>query len=499
MWLDLAIAMSAGGGGLVCGWVLYAMGGFGNHKFIKEARAHIDRGRDTQTAESDRLREVAERLREDAYSIVADVDAHQTKVQAVSKTLIERCGSSPQLVSDAVGELIEANESMQAQLRKAQERIQVQTAQIESAERRAHTDALTLIPNRAAFDKHIASRHSIGHREAGTLAIMDVDHFKQFNDVYGHRAGDEVLREVARTLHARLQSHGLVARFGGEEFAVILDGYPIAIAMDLVESARRAIGEREIVFEDKRLRVAASVGIAELLKDESVDSWLQRADNGLYRSKETGRDCGHWMNNDEPIRIETPHPNRDSAAGPESPRADSTDATHGTVNDDSQWQREPVQGELLSALEEVPTRDDLAAGFAEICGRTQSSVALYVMAIQCRSAVNNATIRSLLQIVRATLRSVDRMGRDEDSTLLVCLPSVDAKSASEQAYQIVRAAESIGLKGIDGCETRVSVGIIEANPDHNFDDIVSRATRLLQQAQVSGQAPVCLEGQRAMS
>ena len=145
--------------------------------------------------------------------------------------------------------------------------------------------------------------------QAGTLALLDVDHFKRFNDVYGHRAGDEVLRIVAKILHARLHPHGLVARFGGEEFAVILDGCPIDKAKELIESARIAIGPRDIQFQDKRLRVAASAGVAELIPGgESMEDWLQRADDAMYRSKELGRNCGHWMDGNVPIRIESPRP-----------------------------------------------------------------------------------------------------------------------------------------------------------------------------------------------
>ena len=113
--------------------------------------------------------------------------------------------------------------------RMPKDRIQQQTMQIESAERRAETDALTQVPNRRAFDaylKCVVTQRGPG--AAGTLALLDVDLFKQFNDVYGHRAGDEVLRVVANVLHSHLQPFGLVARFGGEEFAIILDECPIS-------------------------------------------------------------------------------------------------------------------------------------------------------------------------------------------------------------------------------------------------------------------------------
>ena len=314
MWLDLAIALSCGGGGLVCGWIMHAIGGFGNHTLVKQAAASINHDEVQVKPADERIVEVADRLKSYAVSMAADVDAHQTKVQAVNNSLIESGETSPEAVVQAVNQLIAANEAMQTQLQQAQDQIHEQAEQIESAEHRATTDALTRVPNRGAFDKHLEHRHSLGPGKAGTLALLDVDHFKKFNDVYGHRAGDEVLRVVAKILHVRLQGYGLVARYGGEEFVVILDGYSVDQAKDLIEAARSRLASGRFIFEDKRLRVSASAGVAELVEIESTEQWLQRADDAMYQSKEAGRDCAHWMDGTNPIRIELGKP-IDVAAG----------------------------------------------------------------------------------------------------------------------------------------------------------------------------------------
>ena len=141
MWLDLAIAMSCGGGGLVCGWIMHAIGGFGNDKLVKQAAATLA-GRESDDEPSrERISEVAERLQGYAVAMAADVDAHQTRVQAVNNSLIDQNAESPEAVFEAVNQLISANEQMQAQLQSAQDRIHDQAVQIESAERRAQTDA----------------------------------------------------------------------------------------------------------------------------------------------------------------------------------------------------------------------------------------------------------------------------------------------------------------------------------------------------------------------
>ena len=304
MWFDVAITLSCAGCGLVCGWIMCAVTGFDTdhyHETIEKRRTQSE----GEEISAEQLRQVANKLREFATTMVDNVDAHQTRVKEVSEQLQEAGVASSEVVFAAVSQLIESNESMQNQLQSAKDRIQQQTMQIESAERRAETDALTQVPNRRAFDACLKRRHAEGPGTAGTLALLDVDLFKQFNDVYGHRAGDEVLRVVANVLHSHLQPYGLVARFGGEEFAIILDECPLSEAALKIEQARIAIGKLVIEFEGQTLKVAASAGVARLIEDETVESWLQRTDDALYYSKAQGRNCAHWMQGEKPTLVES--------------------------------------------------------------------------------------------------------------------------------------------------------------------------------------------------
>ncbi|MFG0289310.1 MAG: diguanylate cyclase [Rhodopirellula sp. JB044] len=194
---------------------------------------------------------------------------------------------------------------MRAQLEDSQERLREQSKQLESAEQRAETDALTELANRGAFDKRLDRQYAKGPAGAGVLAILDIDFFKRFNDEHGHRIGDEVLRSVARMLEARLQPYGLVARFGGEEFCVMMDNIDYNEAIDLIEKTRVAVSNREIRFEGKRLKVTMSVGIGVLQPNQSSDDWLQRVDDALYRSKEVGRNCAHYLDDDKIVKVDS--------------------------------------------------------------------------------------------------------------------------------------------------------------------------------------------------
>ncbi|QVL34880.1 GGDEF domain-containing protein [Telmatocola sphagniphila] len=152
----------------------------------------------------------------------------------------------------------------------------------------ANTDGLTGVRNRSAFNAKLLEEYDRANRYNHPLSVilMDVDHFKIFNDTFGHPAGDEVLKAVGRTLQETARSTDFVARYGGEEFAVLLPDTELSGAMVLAERFRRAIAS---VSWDKRA-VTVSVGVSTSTKQTPEASKLvQEADEALYRSKKNGR------------------------------------------------------------------------------------------------------------------------------------------------------------------------------------------------------------------
>lgn len=151
----------------------------------------------------------------------------------------------------------------------------------------AVTDALTGVSNRAAFDERVSEEHdrAVRHGHALSVVMIDVDHFKMFNDTFGHPAGDEVLRQVAETLKATARVGDFVARYGGEEFAMILPDTDYSGSMVLAERCRRAIASR--AWPNRAISV--SVGVATITVGSSPKSIVKRADVALYRSKSQGR------------------------------------------------------------------------------------------------------------------------------------------------------------------------------------------------------------------
>ena len=158
------------------------------------------------------------------------------------------------------------------------------------------TDGLTLLANRRSFDEALERgwHHATRHGEPVSLIMIDIDHFKPYNDIYGHGAGDRCLQQVATAIAAGVRSEGaLVARYGGEEFAVILPRTAAAAAQEIAEALRRRVESLGIAHTgnpDGR-RVTISVGISTRTPPQTSDfeDLMQSADQALYRAKEAGR------------------------------------------------------------------------------------------------------------------------------------------------------------------------------------------------------------------
>ena len=118
------------------------------------------------------------------------------------------------------------------------------------------------------------------------VAMVDIDDFKKINDIYGHNAGDYILKSVAETMKSVCEN-SLVSRWGGEEFLVL--GYDKAKAMSQMESVRRAINEADLSFESQKIKVSVTIGIAGREEAESIDKWVQIADERLYDGKNSGK------------------------------------------------------------------------------------------------------------------------------------------------------------------------------------------------------------------
>ena len=157
----------------------------------------------------------------------------------------------------------------------------------------AYIDPLTGLNNRAAFDKSIEQEIDLAKRHDHTLSLMmlDIDRFKPINDNYGHVVGDAVLKSFADCILECMRRSDIIFRYGGEEFSILLRNTQITGARLLAERMRKSVEEMDFNYDNIKLSISVSIGLAELQKGDDRTKLIERADALLYKAKESGRNC----------------------------------------------------------------------------------------------------------------------------------------------------------------------------------------------------------------
>jgi diguanylate cyclase len=191
--------------------------------------------------------------------------------------------------------MVESARGLDGDLRVASREVQALRNDLEEARRQAMSDPLTSVANRKAFDERLAKEMAAANESGSDLALvlLDIDHFKRFNDSFGHVIGDEALKLVAHALVAGVKGRDMVARYGGEEFAVILPATSIAHALGLANGLGAAVKGRRMLLKSTGRdlgRITVSLGVARYRPGESASDLVRRADAALYAAKNRGRD-----------------------------------------------------------------------------------------------------------------------------------------------------------------------------------------------------------------
>ena len=240
---------------------------------------------------------------------------HNEKLSDLSDQLVESTSSYP-----AVGALLESvvsvartmhaeNAELESRLAASADEICNLRRDVENIQEEAMRDALTGVANRATFDRSLLKHISEADETDEPLALVlcDIDHFKKFNDTWGHQTGDQVLRLVAEVMNANVKGQDMLARYGGEEFAIVLPGTTLENAHTLADKIRVAVESRRLrkrrTDEDLGV-ITISMGVALLKKTDSMESLIERADNCLYAAKGAGRN--RVMDEREFVAIDTP-------------------------------------------------------------------------------------------------------------------------------------------------------------------------------------------------
>lgn len=445
------------------------------------------------TAEVERSKAALARLHELAERVAADVGEHSSRVQEISEELTQASTDGAPLDSVVLGtvaRIIEANGRMQEQLKSAEVKLQEQAQQIEIHAADAMTDALTGGRNRRAFDAELNSRIAEWKRcrTPFSLMMIDVDHFKKFNDTHGHLAGDEVLRNVARNLRQCVRQMDVVARYGGEEFAIIMPATNLTGAEPGAITAGAHIASCRCEFQGKTLQVTVSGGLAQAQTEEDATMLIERADEALYAAKQGGRNrvYVHVGNGVRPAGTSAvaalPVPS-DSAAKPAS--ASSPPVELPERKDDEL--RTDAQTGLLNRTafcEEVRRR------VAE-AHRYDTKLSLMLVKLDTLARFANRTndptaelmVRTVSQFLSVGMREMDLVARYESDVFAVLLPGTPLNQATGVAERLCGAVARCPLRSKDP-ELHLSIitGLAELLGGDDSTAILKRAESALEAA-----------------
>ena len=232
----------------------------------------------------------------DALGMSASYDASldgATQQLAGARTR-EQVKTIVQSLLKSTHEMRETNKALEERLTLSKNEISNLQQSLEAIRAESLTDPLTGLGNRKYFDRMIetAVQNAVAAGEPLSLLMFDIDHFKSFNDSYGHLTGDQVLRLVGMSLKQSIKGQDITARYGGEEFAVVLPNTALRQALTVADHIRRAVMAKELKKKSTGEilgRVTISVGVSMLKQGDDTDSLIERADACLYAAKRNGR------------------------------------------------------------------------------------------------------------------------------------------------------------------------------------------------------------------
>ena len=254
----------------------------------------------------DRIDAVGSRVLDEIKQVLDMVNAAAGSATNYSESLADATAQlehakDGETLRAVIGALVEGAREMEANNKKLEERLSASRQEIvqlqqnlEMVRNESLTDPLTTLSNRKFFDVELdkAVADAKAKNEPLSLMMTDVDHFKFFNDKYGHVTGDQVLRLVALSVKQNVKGQDIAARYGGEEFAVALPNTALSPALTVADHIRRAVMTKELIKRSsgERLgRVTISIGVAALRPSDTPASLIERADGCLYAAKRNGR------------------------------------------------------------------------------------------------------------------------------------------------------------------------------------------------------------------
>jgi diguanylate cyclase len=269
-----------------------------NWGLVQAVRKSQGREDTTSRIVTDRLHDVLGKATSYLAKAAADNQEHVQRLGGVASQVGSGCDPFS-IIGDLTSELSRAAlraTALEMKFVATSNELDHVRSSLKVAEHSAKTDALTGLANRRALDEFLraAQIRAMENGEPLSIMIIDIDHFKRFNDSFGHQLGDHVLRLIASVIKTGVRQNDFAARYGGEELVAVLPGAELPVCKEVADRIRTSIGQRQIVRRatgEALAKVTVSIGVAQYALGETITGLFERCDRALYMAKNSGRNC----------------------------------------------------------------------------------------------------------------------------------------------------------------------------------------------------------------
>jgi diguanylate cyclase (GGDEF)-like protein len=448
-------------------------------------------------------RQVLSSLEMLAAELAGDVKGHGRRLQQITGHM-ERSPQTTAGIASAVTQILDAADDVQRRVAATEQRIATQAASVHMQAILTHADLLTSLPNRRALEAELArAAGAAGARiPLATLIFIDLDGFSQVNTEYGHQGGDLVLRQAAGAIKQLVRGRDMIARVGGDAFAMLLNQTTLHDALPIAERVRKLVEGTQFSHGTLPLRVTASVGVAQLTADEMRCANMTRAEEALHAAQEAGGNACYRHDGQQSYPVSSAFQSRHAEAI-EQARSLASWWRDSTIAVGSPG-RSDAADVSLDARDLLSGRSLFAANLGRRVAewkRGGASVSVAVLRVDQLAELvgqfgeqGQAFLRQVVgRLLEATTRDMDDRCEFEDGLFALLLPGTDEANALAVAERLRTQVRQCKVRmGSDLWGLTASIGVAHCGVADRVMDLVLSAEAAMSAAAKQGGDMVCV-------